>query len=513
MGGVLVASNISRIIARKVDDTYKSKLNKILSKKKSQETQGTLWPTLRKLFLSLFPIKNFLSEPKNDIMILRNIYKTVWKNYCELRFLTHKHPDYTKEIMDKASVYLHECMRIKKKSAELYSLISKFEPNRGYQHTAAMEYIKASQHFFELFKLGKIKSKLNDEMLSRVVCSTESPFDELTIMLREAKISFDHYAAEHDSKNDFEKASFYYFFLGETIIKEIYYANAINERILYHDSDIAELYFDAGKSFLKSESELADKYITIYVLPPAFPPGVHSNLLDLFGNRGYSRKQLAIRCFEEAKELFRKCGNKTKYLECRDKLFDLNSEINDFEFNILRALKKISKSFTKQNNLILRQAVKRRNILEEDVRDYFLSHISLLIEEIAIAEAVKPLGRADLSVFGKTPSGNLCETICEFKIWGRGKYKLVIEQLNRYTSDFEKFGVCIIINLRKNSIDQKYLNIITSDRAYVKDSLEDLTDAQFFFRKSKRKVRGSLDKTINIYHIILNVPLYPKRAK
>ena len=80
--------------------------------------------------------------------------------------------------------------------------------------------------------------------------------------------------------------------------------------------------------------------------------------------------------------------------------------------------------------------------------------------------------------------------------------------MRKYVTQFEVFGIIVMINRYKHGIHEKYKDkIIERDSLYVDGSCheESFPGSIFHFFKSKHNLMSGDEKTITIYHIILNV--------
>ena len=189
---------------------------------------------------------------------------------------------------------------------------------------------------------------------------------------------------------------------------------------MYDEEDIAFLYYNAGKAFFRCYDIIEDKYIITHYTTP-ISSNLQSNISDVFntGKVMQSPEKLAIYSFEKAKELFRIAGNRKYYLESRDFLYELKSKTNDFEYNISRLFVEISKTLVKNVPPFFKILKNYEKIKEEYIRDYFMSHVNLMIEDISVAENLKTRGRSDLTIFeknnlGRKTTGNRGKMIQQF---------------------------------------------------------------------------------------------------
>jgi hypothetical protein len=477
------------VITNAIEDSYKSKLDDLMS-------------------------RDALNS--KELAELEEISNKVWKNYCNVEHLKFNYDGLEEGIEKQSLELLEHYANIKEKIGFFLCKIKPKSEIHYYQLKGAIaeHYIIALQNLFDVFQKKKIKSNLEREVFKRVVCETESPYYRIKKLLLDVKVMYDEMTVYYFSKNDYRNAHNYYFLLGEVLIKEIHYASIIKDDVLYDTRDIGILYYVAGQAFLRCRNIIKGKYLIVHYAPPT-APYLHSNISHIFntGNISQTPEKLAIMCFERAKDILRKSGDRTYYLECRDILYRLKAKNKDYEFNISRIFVEICKNFVKNTNIITNNINEPNKIKEADVRDYFMSHINLMIEDIAVAENTKTIGYSDLTIFGKDNLESIQEAITEFKVWGRNtankrhSYKNVLNQLRGYMSDFESFGIVVMINPLKSSIKEKYIGeIIKKDKLYVEDSIEEpFSESAFINLKSKHIAKTDEDETINVYHLILNI--------
>lgn len=454
----------------------------------------------------------FYGKENMDLISEREKYaERLWHAYVEIEFLEHKFQDKKDEIKK-------ECLELLQRYYEenqiIGDLILVLKPDSEkqslhFQELAAQKFIIASQKSFEFLQESGIESDClieEDEGIKTFV-STQSRYHHASLLLKKAEGIFEDIAVYHSSKNNYQKVHLYYFLLGELLIKEISYAEKINDWVMYGDLEIGHLYYNAGLAFMKCYKSLKDKYILCdYGSPVA--SYIDSAISDVFslGNIGLRPEQLAVRCFEKSKPFLLKSGEKVIHSKVVDYLYELKSELNDFEENVVQLLVKISREFQNRENIVLRKTV--GNILEGDVRDYFLSIINVVINEIAVAENTKKKGFSDMTIFGKDNFGNILEAVAEFKVWPRNDYKDVITQIKSYLTLFENFGIIIMVNEGKSSISKRYKEeIIDKDSLMVDGSFEIIRHGEtgFEYFKTKSFVDDSKIKNIPIYHLILDV--------
>jgi hypothetical protein len=448
-----------------------------------------------------------------DIGKLSEISKKVWENHCNVDILQYTNPQSKQKYEEKSLEYLKLYSEIKEKIGFFRENIKPTSKSHNCRLKVAVAdaYLTSLQHYFDYLQKAGVKSNLDEEIFERVICEDESPYYKVKKHLLKVKAIYDELSVHYISKNNYQYAHNYYFFLGEILIKEIYYSSLINDDFLYDEEDIAFLYYNAGKAFFRCYDIIEDKYIITHYATP-ISSNLQSNIPDVFntGNVMQSPEKLAIYSFEKAKELFRIAGNRKYYLECRDLLYELKSKTNDFEHNISRLFFEISKNLAKNVPPFFKILNDHKKIKEEYFRDYFMSHVNLMIEDISVAENLKKRGRSDLTIFEKTNLGDVQEAIVEFKIWGRNanheqhSYKNVLNQLRIYMSDFEQFGIVVMINTNKSGIKQKYIEIVKNDMLFANELEEPSNESAFINLRSKHFSNSDREKTINIYHFILN---------
>lgn len=451
--------------------------------------------------------------PLEDIKKLSNISKIVWKNHCNVDLLQSTNPQTEQKYEENSLEYLKLYSEIEEKIGFFLENIKPTSKSHNCRLKAAVAnaYLKSLQCYFDYLQKTGVKSNVSEEIFERVVCEDESPYYKVKKHLLKVEAIYDELSVHYISKNEYKYAHNYYHFLGEILIKEIYYSSLINDHFLYDRQYIAFLYYNAGKAFFRCYGIIEDKYIIIHYATP-LSSNLRSNIPDVFntGNVMQSPEKLAIYSFEKAKELFRITGNRKYYLESRELLYKLKSKTNDFEYNISRLFIEISKNLVKNVPPFFKIQNDHKKIKEEYFRDYFMSHINLMIEDISVAENLKTRGRSDLTIFGKNNIGGIQEAIVEFKIWGRNanheqhSYKNVLNQLRMYMSDFEQFGIVVMINTNKSSIKDKYIEIVKNDTLFADDLEEPYSESAFINLRSRHFSKNDKEKTINIYHFILN---------
>jgi len=455
-------------------------------------------------------------DDKNNLQFISSIeeyLQKVWHAYVELKYSEYKFPDKVKEIKEQCLNLLEIYARRHKELGELILAIKPSSQDHLFylKEMAAQKFIISSQKLFEFFQEKGIKSDCLVEEKNGIksFASTKSEYHLVLELVRKSESIYEDLAVYHLSRNNYSKAHLYYFLLGELIIKEIYYADRIGDEFLLGDYEKGYLYFNAGRVFLKCHKSLEDRYVLSSFGPPS-SAFIDSNISEVFnlGNRGLMPDQLAIRCFESAKPFLLKSAQKGSYSKTLDYLYELKSELNDFELNVSNLFIRISREFVNKTNIVIKKTG-TDSIIEGDVRDYFLSCIKVVLNEIAVAESLKcNEGETDLILFGKDNFGNRLEAISEFKVWGRNDYKETIKQLKSYLTSFENFGIIVMINPNKSSITQKYKEeIIDSDSLLVDNSFEQFSfgSTGFQYFKTESYTDDSKIKKIPIYHLILDV--------
>lgn len=481
-------------------------LNKFIQDKKSENFDENLKTLLE---------KDEKSFDTKDIKVLEEFEREIWKIYVAVDSLKYEQQN-NPEVKEKTLELLEIYAQINEK---LGNILMDIKPKNEEHHFslligASQKYIIALQKKYGILNDQNVKSDLLSNSNGRVVCETESPYYEIKKLIGKVKSNYDEVSIWFLLKNDFKNAHHHYYFLGDVILKEIYYGIKINDGMLYSEHDFAFLYYNAGIAFLRGYNAMKEKLITVHYSVP-IAAYFKSNISDLFnnGNIVIPINVLSIKCFERAIDLFKKIGNKEFYLKTKDILRGLKSELNNFEQLLLDLYIKISKQFTARSNVVTKSVDEPKKILEGDVRDYFLSHINVVRDELAFAESTRGReGFSDLLVVGKDYRENIINAIAEFKVWGRNSsgehsYLNVVNQLKSYISDFESFGIVVMINPNQNSIRDTYLQkIINEDSLYVTDSLDEpYNETGFTNFKTEYYVDDTKTRKIRVYHLILNI--------
>ena len=446
---------------------------------------------------------------KGAIALLIECSQIIYKNYA---YLDTFQPEVDREIID---FYRELYADILEKIANL------MEKTKTPLEAIAEHYIRSALEKFEILnsKLPK-KERLayQKHQDSKVMFGeADSPFYKVKELLCKATNIYDELGSYYLSKNEFKSAYYSYCILGDIFLNEIDIGIRIEDDFLYSEEDIGFGFFHAGEAFLRASKVMKERFIAISYARPmiSYLPDVSNKL---FGRRNFSYpvEKISIICFEKAREIFYKIGERQFYLKSKDKLAYLKTETEDFEFVIIKAFIEIARQFSKNKAPFLRLVEKMSEVQESFVRDYFQSHINILIEDIAIAESTRTVGQTDLIII-RNDKISIKEAICEFKIWGRNRSHpdhsdlKVLNQLRSYLTDFENFGIILMINPNQSSIKDKYLEkIIKKDPFLINDSIEEqsfLEDTNFVNFKTKHFTDESKSKSITIYHFILN--LYP----
>ncbi|MBT6690518.1 hypothetical protein HN903_02040 [archaeon] len=463
-------------------------------------------------------LKRLGKEPKflerlevKSISEMETYANVLWHSYVQISSLEYQYPEQIEIIKEKSLGLLNKYAEINQKIGELLLKLKpeSFKQNNYFKDMAAQKFIIAAGKLFDFLQSKEIKSDCLVEEKDGIksFCSTKSAYHKVRELLNKAESIYEDLAVYYTSKNNYNMAHIYYYLVGELLIKEIAYGKKINDWMMYDDFEFGNIFYWAGLAFMKCYTSLKDKYILTSHGPPSVS-FINSAISEVFslGNRGLMPEQLAIKSFEAAKPFLLKSGEKIIYAKIQDYLYELKSELNDFEKNVIELFIKISREFLKKENIVIRKTAGR--LQEEDVRDYFLSCLNVVIEEIAVAESLKCRGETDLILFGKDNFRNNLEGISEFKVWPRNKYKEIIKQIKSYLTDFESFGIIVMINEGESSINEKYKKeIIDKDELIVPNSFEKLNfgGTGFEYFKTKSFLDKSKTKEISIYHIILNI--------
>lgn len=139
---------------------------------------------------------------------------------------------------------------------------------------------------------------------------------------------------------------------------------------------------------------------------------------------------------------------------------------------------------------------------ESKFRDWMRSWLKSNFKN-AGTEVPKGKGRIDL----KITHPKIGNAIVEFKGWWNQDKSLIVQQLYKYLTDFEKTGYLFIVNHTPDDIDAAYRNYITREGTkYIHGSWKKLSFAatDFTYYSSVHKI-GSKTKTL--FHFIYHV--YP----
>ena len=445
-----------------------------------------------------------------SISEIENYANALWHSYVQISSLEYQYPDQI-EIIKKASLdLLGRYSGINQQIGELLLKLKPKSPEQDnyFKDIAAQKFIIASRKLFDFLQGNGVKSDclVEEKEGIKSFCSTKSEYHKVRELVNKAESIYEDLAVYYTSKNNYTMAHLYYYLVGELLIKEISYGKRIDDWMMYDSFEFGNIFYWAGLAFMKCYKSLKDKYILTSHGPPSVS-FIDSSISEVFslGNKGLMSEQLAIKSFEAAKPFLLKAGEKIVYAKIQDYLYELKSELNDFEKNVTELFIKISREFLRKNNIVIKKA--SANLLEGDVRDYFLSCANIVMGEIAVAESLKCNGETDLILFGKDNFRNILEGVSEFKVWPRNDYKDVIKQIKSYLTDFESFGIIVMINEGKESINNKYKEeIIDQDGLMVSDSFEKLSfgDTRFEYFKTRSFLDESKAKEIPIYHVILN---------
>jgi len=456
-------------------------------------------------------VKHLKTNNKNieAINLLKECSDIARKNHVELEYLQIKYLQLSGEIFGSLD---DEISRYKQMEADF--LVERAELTLSTKNLNKSEVAwaciwAAVTKYKQLITMGKT-GRIAYRDRPGVYCETESPFYIVKKYLRNGISLFDEVSADCLAKNDFQNAFLNLSILGELFLHEIYIGKKIEDDFLYSVQTIGELFYNAGESFLRSFRVMKDRYLTTMWVRPMLPPFMIRDVMQFLFQTGRSyidNDILSVKCFENAKNIFYQTGSRRYYLLSKDKLSELKQEKEDFEYVVSNAFFEISRGFCTNRATFFEYVASRDRIKETSIRDYFLSHIKLLIKWIAVSEEPRLLGRTDLSIHKKDEVGINC-LIAEFKIWGRKNYLNVVSQLRGYLTDFERFGIVVMINQNKWSIKEKYIEkIIKKDSLFITDSLreERFHDSNFIYLASKHHTNSNKSKVIDIYHILLDI--------
>ena len=457
------------------------------------------------------------SEPKfseeleiKSISEMENYANDLWHSYVQINSLEYQYPRQIEIIKEKSLDLLGRYAEINQGVGELLLKLKPKSPDQDlyFKDMAAQKFIIASRKLFDFLQGKGVKSDclVEEKEGIKSFCSTKSEYHKVRELVNKAESIYEDLAVYYTSKNNYAMAHLYYYLVGELLIKEISYGKKIDDWMMYDSFEFGNIFYWAGLAFMKCYKSLKDKYILTSHGPPS-ASFIDSSISEVFslGNKGLMPEQLAIKSFEAAKPFLSKAGEKIVYAKIQDYLYELKSELNDFEKNVTELFIKISREFLRKNNIVIKKA--SANLLEGDVRDYFLSCANIVMGEIAVAESLKCNGETDLILFGKDNFRNILEGVSEFKVWPRNDYKEVIKQIKSYLTDFESFGIIVMINEGKEFINNKYKKeIIDKDELMVTDSFEKLNfgSTGFEYFKTKSFLDKEKTKSIPIYHFILN---------
>ncbi len=142
-------------------------------------------------------------------------------------------------------------------------------------------------------------------------------------------------------------------------------------------------------------------------------------------------------------------------------------------------------------------------IKEGDFRDELQRNISHLYKNTNAEVQIKD-GRADLFIRDNDTNK---EIIIEFKIWARNDYRDCIDQLRKYYTDIDDFGIIFMINTNKSSINSKYIKeIILNNPTYKSGSFRDSIFAENYNLDCFYSEHESIiNKRIKVIHYIYNL--------
>ena len=445
-----------------------------------------------------------------SISEMESYANSLWHSYVQISSLKYQYPDQTEIIKEKSLDLLDRYARINQRIGELLLKLKpkSLEQDYYFKDLAAQKFIIAGRKLFDFLQGKGVKSDCLVEEKEGVksFVSKKSEYHVVRELLNKAESIYEDLAVYYTSKNNYEMAHIYYYLVGELLIKEIFYGKKIDDWMMYDDFEFGNIFYWAGLAFMKCYKSLKDKYILTSHGQPSvsFIDSAISEVFSL-GNRGLMPEQLAIKSFEASKPFLLKSGEKIVYAKVQDHLYELKSELNDFEKNVIELFIKISREFLRKENIVIKKT--SGNLQEGDVRDYFLSCVNVVINEIAVAESLKCNGETDLILFGKDNFRTNLESVSEFKVWPRNDYKDVIKQIKSYLTDFESFGIIVMINEGKESINNKYKEeIIDKDELLVLDSFEKLSfgNTSFEYFKTRSFLDSAKTKSVPLYHLILN---------
>ena len=155
--------------------------------------------------------------PAKDIEKLSNISKKVWENHCNADILQYTNPQSKQKYEEKSLEYLKLYFEIKEKIG--FSLENIKPTSESHNHrlklSVADAYLTSLQYNFDFLQKTGVKSELITELFSRVVCETESPYYKVKELLLKVEAIYDELSVYYISKNNYQYAHNYYFFLGE----------------------------------------------------------------------------------------------------------------------------------------------------------------------------------------------------------------------------------------------------------------------------------------------------------
>jgi hypothetical protein len=137
---------------------------------------------------------------------------------------------------------------------------------------------------------------------------------------------------------------------------------------------------------------------------------------------------------------------------------------------------------------------------ESEFRDWMETWLKAHFKN-AEPEALKGTGRIDL----KVTHPKIGNAIVEFKGWWNHNKTMVVQQIYKYLTDFEKRGYLFMINHTAEDIDPAYRNYITKEGTkYITGSWKKINygNTDFTYFSSRHKIGA---KTKTLYHFIYHV--------
>jgi hypothetical protein len=176
---------------------------------------------------------------------------------------------------------------------------------------------------------------------------------------------------------------------------------------------------------------------------------------------------------------------------------DVKLRIFDFINDFIEGIKLLQ---SQDVNAECIRRLKEENRKDESSFRYWFQMCFEMKGYIAEPEPQKGSGRIDLKVTHSTISNK----IIEFKGWWNGDKKDIITQLYGYLTDFEGDGYIFMINNTRESIVDKYKEIIVpSEMKYIDGTWEEIQYKQTGF--SYYKSQHNFIKTKTVYHFIFSL--------